>query len=461
MIPSPDWGQSVDGSAAFAALDFLAREAALFAGAGFLLLGLSDLLVDLIWVGIRLRRPGSLLQRDIPPAERPGRLAVFVPAWDEAGIVEHMLARALATFDYGDYRIYVGCYPNDPATIAAVQAIGDDRVRVVIGPRDGPTSKADCLNSLWRALLDDEAAEGHHAKAVVLHDAEDVVHSAELRLFDSLIERHAIVQLPVLPFVRRESRFIGGTYLDEFAEAHGKELVVRTAIGASLPSAGVGCAFERRALGAFAGAEGPFNANSLTEDYELGVKLSSGASAAFVRVRPDPGRPLVATREFFPGTVRAAARQKGRWMAGIALAGWDRLGWSGGLAERWMRLRDRQSLLAALLIACGYFAFFLFAAVQVGGAAGYQPPPLSPLLQAVLLANGLLLVWRMIVRAAFTGRAYGWREGLLAIPRIFVANFIALYAAEQALQRYGEIRRTGRARWDKTSHDFPEALPAE
>ena len=122
---------------------------------------------------------------------------------------------------------------------------GDDRggargrpgraLRLVIGPAPGPTSKADCLNRLWERMIEDEAAEGVRFKAVVLHDAEDVVHSAELGLFDALIERFDLVQLPVLPLVDPGSRFVGGHYIDEFAEAHGKELVVRAAIGAGLP----------------------------------------------------------------------------------------------------------------------------------------------------------------------------------------------------------------------------------
>ena len=40
------------------------------------------------------------------------------------------------------------------------------------------------------------------------------------------------------------------------AEAHGKELVVREAIGAGLPSAGVGCAIARDALAALAEQDG-------------------------------------------------------------------------------------------------------------------------------------------------------------------------------------------------------------
>ena len=38
------------------ACGFVMREAALFAAFGFLLLGLGDLLVDLIWLGLRLAR---------------------------------------------------------------------------------------------------------------------------------------------------------------------------------------------------------------------------------------------------------------------------------------------------------------------------------------------------------------------------------------------------------------------
>ena len=54
------------------------------------------------------------------------------------------------------------------------------------------------------------------------------------------------------------------------------------------------------------------------------------------------GQP-VATREHFPASFDAAVRQKARWLTGIALAGWDRIGWRGGLVNRWMLLRDRKA----------------------------------------------------------------------------------------------------------------------
>jgi len=435
----------------------LLRETALFAAFGFLLLGVSDLLVDLIWLVLRLcrRRPAQAL----PEAAHPGRLAIFVPAWDEAAVIGRMLEHAQTVFGEADYLLYVGCYPNDPATIAAVRAAAGPRVRLVIGPAPGPTSKADCLNRIWERMLADEATEGVPVKAVVLHDAEDVVHRAELGVFDALIEQHDLVQLPVVPLIDPNSRWISSVYADEFAEAHGKELVVRQAIGASLPSAGVGCAISRAALVALAGEhDAPFDSGSLTEDYELGLRLHMlGYSAIFARV-PAQGQNVIATREYFPGTLDAAAAQRARWIAGIALAGWDRLGWHGNLAERWMRLRDRQSLFAALVLIAAYVSLGLFVTLLLGDALGGPSlPPFGPTLDLMLAVNALLFLWRLTIRFGFVAGTYGWREGLRAVPRTVTANILSMIAARRALARY----LAGRTQWDKTAHAFPHELPAE
>jgi adsorption protein B len=458
--------------AIFGGIDFAVREATLFAACGFLLLGLSDLAVDAIWIVRTIWRRFTIYSRfpraqadTMGGAQVPARLAVFVPAWDEGAVIGDMLGHALTTFDYPDYRIYVGCYPNDPASVAEVQAIADPRVRLVIGTAPGPTTKADCLNRLWERLLEDEAAEGVQAKAIVLHDAEDVVHSAELRIFDSLIGRFDLVQLPVLPLLDANSRWVAGHYADEFAEAHGKELVVREAIGAAVPSAGVGCAFSRIALGRLAAAStgGPFDADSLTEDYELGLKLRMiGGRAAFVRLPASEGRPLVVTREYFPSTLQAAVSQKARWMTGIALSGWDRLGWDGSLAERWMRLRDRQALLASLLLFTAYAALLLWGLLQMLTAVtGIRPQPVSPELALLLQINLIILLWRLAMRFCFVTSAYGWREGLRSIPRVLISNIISMLAARRAVPRYLGTRKTGRTSWDKTTHAFPRELPAE
>src|SRR5689334_8453417 len=144
--------------------------------------------------------------------KNPGFIAMFVPAWDESAVIASMLKATLKRIDYDNYRIFVGCYQNDPATAAAIRSVNDSRVQLVEVAADGPTTKADCLNHLYDALVAHEVSTGRSAKAVVLHDAEDVVHRFELRIFDGLIDRAAVIQLPVLPLIDASSRWISGHY---------------------------------------------------------------------------------------------------------------------------------------------------------------------------------------------------------------------------------------------------------
>jgi len=448
-------------------LSRVAAELALFAGVGFLLFGLNDLLVDLIFFGRSIWRAIAVYSRfprafasDLPRSETAGFIALLVPAWDESSVIASMLRASLKRIDYPNYRIFVGYYHNDPATFAAIASVADERIEPVRIERDGPTTKADCLNRLHDALVAYEAASGRSVKAVVLHDAEDVVHPLELRIFDRLIDRAALIQLPVLPLVDGNSRWVSGHYCDEFAEAHAKELVVREAVGAAVPLAGVGCAIARTALAELAARQQgrPFTGTSMTEDYEVGLRIAAlGLKTMFVRLPVRPGeRAVVATRGHFPATLGAAVRQKARWLGGIALAGWDSLGWSGGLGERWMRMRDRRGPLAALLLIAAYGAALLWSQIKLGEALGAPiQAELDPALVTLLTINAWLLAWRILMRACFTASAYGVREGLLSIPRLVVGNVIAMLAAARAVSLH---IGGGAKRWDKTSHIFPAEL---
>ena len=446
----------------------IAGELALFAGVGFLLFALNDLAVDLIYFGRRMWRAVTVYTRfprafadNFPAAELPGFIAIFVPAWDESAVIASMLRATLARIDHGDYRIFVGHYRNDPGTAAAIAGVDDPRIESVAVEASGPTTKADCLNYLYDALVAYETAHEISAKAVVLHDAEDVVHPLELKIFDRLAERAAIIQLPVLPLPDRGSTWISGHYCDEFAEAHVKELVVREAVGAAIPLAGVGCAIARRPLAALAALQDgrPFTETSMTEDYEVGLRVGDlGLKTIFVRIPARRGeRGIVASRGHFPASMGAAVRQKARWLGGIALSGWDRLGWSGGLGERWMRMRDRRGPLAALLLIAGYLAGLLWAQLWVAKELGAPiQVRVDDTLVTLLLINGWLLAWRIMMRATFTASAYGVREGLLSIPRLAVGNVIAMLAALRAVS----IHLGGRPkRWEKTHHIFPRELP--
>ncbi|MGE0775199.1 MAG: glycosyltransferase, partial [Sphingomonadaceae bacterium] len=191
----------------------------LFAAVGLFVGGLDDLLVDAIWiirlvwrrlVIFRIYKPASM--ETLAPPDRPGRIAILIGAWREDAVIGRMLRTALARIDHDDYRIYVGTYANDHRTIAEIRTIAraDGRIRLVEDGIDGPTTKGECLNRVWRAVLRDEAAENSRFKAVVIHDAEDVIHSAELKLFDRMIEHFDLVQLPVLPIPSAGSRWVAG-----------------------------------------------------------------------------------------------------------------------------------------------------------------------------------------------------------------------------------------------------------
>lgn len=445
------------------------HELLLFAGVFFLLGAADDLAVDLLWLWLKARGKATtptLDRENLQDQPLAGPMAVFVPAWDEARVLPSTLSHMLRVWPHADLLVYVGIYANDPETLAAARksADGDARLRVVIHSGPGPTTKADCLNALFAALVEDERSSGRRFAGIAFQDAEDLVDPGGLGLLDREIADGAdFVQLPVEPLPQSGRRWLGSHYCEEFVEAHGKAMVVRGALGAALPAAGVGCAIGRNMLDllcARRAAAVPFEPQSLTEDYELGLAVGRhGGECRFVRARGLDGK-LIATRAYFPGGLAAIVRQKTRWVHGIALQGWDRTGWSAGLAETWMRLRDRRGPLAALVFLAGYVLLALtvlnWGAIELGLA---EPTPLSPLLAGVLIANLAFFAWRAAWRGAFTARDYGFREGVLAILRIPVANVIAIMAGSRALLAYiGTLG--GRAiRWDKTTHDrHPAAI---
>jgi adsorption protein B len=442
-----------------------------FSAVGLALCSVDDFLIDIAYGCRRIWRRTVIHSRyprmttaDLPPSSQPGTLAIFIPAWNEANVIAAMLRHALRRWEQANYRLFVGVYPNDPDTLREVESVAIDDPRITVGmtERPGPTTKADCLNCLWHIMLREEEQTGTHFKAVILHDAEDVVHADEIRLFDFLIDRFALVQLPVLPLLEKGSlwsRMIAGHYADEFAEAHGKYLAMREALGASIPSAGVGCAFARDSLAALIieGASGPFDDSSLTEDYETGLRIADqGGRGIFVRIRDAQGQ-LVCTREHFPDSVKASVRQKARWIVGIALSGWDRMGWNGGPMELWMRFRDRRSALAALILFTAYLTLLLWGLLGLINLVHPVPDmPLTPVLEWLLWLNLFLMLWRFTMRALFVGRAYGWRQGLAAIPRTLIGNFIAIFAASRAMLLYVRSLMGTPLVWEKTQHHFPD-----
>lgn len=451
-------------------LQHVGHEILVFAAFWFVIGLFDEFAVDLSFFVLKVtgRARSRVLPEGYGSAELRGPMAVMIPAWQEAAVIATTLRHALSAWPQVALRIYVGCYGNDRHTLAAAMrgAAGDPRVRLVILDHDGPTTKADCLNRLYRAVCHDEARGGNDFRGILLHDAEDMVHPAALTVIDDALASVDFVQLPVRPEPNPHSPWIAGHYADEFTEAHAKTMVVRSVLGAGIPAAGVGCGFARAALTRIAedrgraGGLGPFAAECLTEDYELGLVASrSGRGARFVRLRDADGN-LVATRSFFPARLDLAVRQKTRWIHGIAFQAWDRMGWGGQVFDVWMALRDRRGPLIALVLAAAYLLLVIDAVLWLARDLGLVAvAPLSPAVRAMLLLTFFGFVWRAAMRLAFTTSEYGWREGLRSLLRIPVGNIIAIMAGRRALAAYLGSLRGAPLVWDKTLHlDHPAGI---
>ena len=454
----------------------------------FLVSGIDDFFIDLYYIGRSLiraatvRRKHPVLEEEELRRAREKPVAIMVPAWDESAVIGRMLTNTLSSVDYGNYEIFVGIYPNDEATAREIERVQEraDNVHVIVCPNPGPTSKADCLNWIYHGIREYEREHDREFDVFVMHDAEDIVHPLSMRLFNYLIPRKGMVQLPVFPLEVPWWHLTAGHYIDDFAENHQKELVAREFLSGEVPSAGTGCAFSRAALRRIEkeGQGELFNTETVTEDYDFGIRLSRlGLKAVFVkqgllRVRTRRNaagrliksvrRELIATRERFPDRFWEAVRQKSRWTVGIVMQGWRSVGWRGVLRHDYMLFRDRKGVVTAIANVLAYVVVvgFVFVLLWSALGPGYRYPPLvepGSLLWGMLLVVTFFMVWRALVRMYFVNRVYGWRQALLVPPRLVWGNLINFVAASRAIWIYGRHLVTKEPiAWDATAHSYPQ-----
>ena len=451
---------------------------------------IDDLFIDLWYWTRRIYR--SLAIKPNHPAltvaqlreKNEQTLAIMVPAWHEYDVIAAMIENMVEVLEYQHYVVFVGTYMNDPETIAEVERMQRryKQLRRVEVTHAGPTCKADCLNAVIADIFAYERENAMEFAGVVLHDSEDVLHPVELKFFNYLLPRMDMIQLPVASLEREWYELVAGTYMDEFAESHAKDMVVRESVAGVVPSAGVGTCFSRRALRALCEATDnhPFNTDSLTEDYDVGNRLAQLGMQTIFAVFPvsfrverkswfrSSGRseqivytPL-SVHEFFPDTFRMAYRQKSRWVLGIGLQSWEQIKWQGSLAARYLLMRDRKGTVTAIVNVLGYVLVLQFILIHFAMLLGWQSLFFPSLFaensgwRVLIYLNAIMLVIRCAHRIYFTTILYGWQHGLMSVPRMVVSNFVNFMAVCRAWRLFLSYLFRGRVLvWDKTMHNFP------
>lgn len=442
--------------------------------------GLDDVCIDVIYWYNRLSSKHLKKHSDINLENIVNlphqNMAIMIPAWQEHGVVEKMVSNLATSCKYDNYHIFVGTYPNDIETKKCIDEVCNrfDNVHNVVCKKPGPTSKADCLNNIFDFILKKEAEDGINFSGFILHDAEDVTHSHELQLFNAYLPQYDLIQIPVYPYVRKWYQFTSSHYIDEFSELHEKDLVVRMSMTNQVPSAGVGTCLSRRAMMrlAYKGKGRPFDCASLTEDYDISIRLRQwGMKEIFVRSYAkntgfdfckDNKTSLISVREFFPSSFRAAVRQKSRWIVGIVFQGWKNIGWTNDWKMNYFLWRDRRcvisntvsflSMIIFIQILCITFYQFIFedSYFFVSIFEDYF------LIQLISYANILFFINRMVHRFIFVRRFYGLINAFISVPRTVWGNVINFFANIRAIYLVMSKDNVMKISWDKTDHDFPD-----
>jgi bacteriophage N4 adsorption protein B len=431
--------------------------------------GIDDLIVDFAAIAGYIRQIfSSDPNHRIPTEEQldaalPRHMAVFVALWKEHRVIQKMIDNNVSRLRYPRFDFFVGVYPNDAPTVAAVREAMKrfPNVHLSICPHDGPTSKADCLNWIYQRMLLHEEQHGVRFDMILTHDAEDMIDPDALRWINYYAQWNDMVQIPVLALKTPFSNLSHGVYCDEFAEFQFKDMVGRQFLGGFIPSNGVGTGFSRNALERLAAkfSNRIFEPGCLTEDYENGFRVRGlGLNQKFVPIQFRHGRPI-ATREYFPLRLGKAVTQRTRWMIGITLQSWEFHGARETLRYLYWFWRDRKSLIGHLVTPMTNLVFLYGLATLTWAHASHRAWGLAREASSIApfcAAGFVLQAMHTAIRIWCSGKIYGWRFALGVPLRVIVGNGINCAATSRAIWSYTSAKLHNRPlRWAKTEHAYP------
>jgi len=434
-----------------------------------LLNGIDDILIDIAAVYSHFRRRSSKDPDDRIPTEAeldaapPRLMAVFVALWKEHRVIQKMIDNNVRRLRYPRVEFFIGVYPNDSLTVAAVEEVVKryPNVHMAMTPHDGPTSKADNLNWIYQRMLLHEQEHGVRFDMVLTHDAEDLMDPDALRWINYYAQFNDMVQIPVLALRTPFRKLAHGVYCDEFAEYQFKDMPARQALGGFIPSNGVGTGFSRRALETLAEwyDNRIFEPACMTEDYENGFRINRlHLPQKFIPIQVREHRPI-ATREYFPQTLRLAILQRTRWVIGITLQSWEFHSAAETVRQLYWFWRDRKGLIGNLITPAANILFLTGASTWAWSRFTHHEWLLARELSRfhAFYSVGLSIqALQTTLRAIFCARIYGWRFACGVPLRVIVSNLINGVATTRAIAIYINARiRSRPLRWVKTEHAYP------
>ncbi|MCB9025522.1 MAG: phage adsorption protein NrfB [Bdellovibrionaceae bacterium] len=441
-----------------------------------IIFALDDLFIDLVALVCGLK-PKKLSNQDLKNihGEAQRRVAIMIANWHEDEIIERMIHGNIDRIDYHNYHIFLGVYPNDIKTLEAATRLSLTylNVHVVVNTRLGPTSKGQLLNQIVHQILAFEYTKNILFDILLLQDSEDLIHPLALKLINFKMLENDFLQTPVfcLPCSWRD--FTRGTYIDEFAESHTRNLLVRSYLGGGIPSAGVGTAMSRLFVAEMLKIQNYqlLNEDTLTEDYHLGIlahRLGYDSEFVCYYTQEQGEKDYIATREYFPSSIKSSVMQKSRWTLGICVQGYLNLKWSPLISyrkkffENYFLWRDRRGLVNAPVLLSSYiltlFYFFHYLVLST------WPSFLQDYLWIdILFAWSLFFMLnRLFQRARLVQSVYGFEAILFILPRWFLGNYINTLASFKALRQSLSSLRTGeKPAWIKTEHELPSLFGLE
>jgi cellulose synthase/poly-beta-1,6-N-acetylglucosamine synthase-like glycosyltransferase len=386
-------------------------------------------LINLRWILDAWWTPTNhAVRAALPPEPQTGaKVSLLVPARHEVEVLAATLER-IADQRYGDFEVIVVVGHDDPDTAAVARECAErlgERFQVVVDSNP-VKNKPLALNVGLAAATGD---------LVGVFDAEDDVHPDLVRHIVAAFSDPSVgvVQGPV-QLMNHDSTWFTVHNVLEYFFYFGSRLHHHARAG-FIPLGGNTVFIRRHLL-----AGGAWDSDNLTEDCELGVRLSSAGEQVRVLYRPD-----IATREEAPVSLGDFVRQRSRWNQGFLQT--YRKGVWRGLPFR-QRALARLILMMPMLQAATFLVMPL--TVLVGVLADF---PLivglyTYLPLAVLIATAVVHVVGLREFGLLYNRRVTWWDQVVMVAGIVPYSLVLMYAAFRAVIREGR----GDRRWEKTAH---------